>query len=155
GVLPEQIQLDYSQDRLAQLGLSPAAIGNAISARNITFPGGIAEAGGKNFIVDPSGGLKSEGEIGDLAAGLSSSGAPIYLRDVVDISRSYQNPARFLNYLTVNGQRSRAITLAVQMRPGEQIGKFGREIDARLATVRKLLPDDLILRRTSDQPLQV
>src|SRR5262245_47595142 len=41
------------------------------------------------------------------------------------------------------------------MRPGEQIASFGEEVDRELETVKKLLPEDLILRRTSDQPLQV
>src|SRR5262249_6822787 len=54
-----------------------------------------------------------------------------------------------------NFSRARAITLAVQMRPGQQIAEFGRAIDARLDEVKKLLPEDLVLRRTSDQPLQV
>jgi len=160
GVLPEQIQLEYSQERSSQSGLAPSALRNAISARNIVMPGGIVEVPGKNFVIDPSGELRDETEIGGIAAGASPGGAPVYLRDLVDVSRSYQSPARFLNYLTARGpdgefERSRAITLAVQMRNGEQIAKFGREIDARLETARKLLPEDLILRRTSDQPLQV
>ncbi len=41
------------------------------------------------------------------------------------------------------------------MRAGEQIGKFGEEVDVALGELRKLLPPDLILARTSDQPLQV
>ena len=54
-----------------------------------------------------------------------------------------------------NWQRSRAITLAIQMRPGEQIGIFGEAIDEALANVKHRLPEDLIFARTSDQPLQV
>ncbi|HYY52906.1 MAG TPA: efflux RND transporter permease subunit, partial [Myxococcales bacterium] len=160
GVLSEQIQLEYSQERATQLGLTPSSFANAISARNITLPGGVVEAQGKNFVVDPSGELRDESEIGGIAAGFSAAGLPLYLRDVVDVSRGYESPARFLNYLTARDasghfERSRAITLSVQMRPGAQIGEFGKLIDERLATVKKLLPDDLILRRTSDQPMQV
>jgi multidrug efflux pump subunit AcrB len=91
---------------------------------------------------------------------MRTAGAPVYLRDLVDISRDYQSPARFLNYLTARDAsgrfvRSRAITLAVNMRRGEQIAEFAAQVDAELAGVKRLLPDDLILRRTSDQPLQV
>ncbi len=85
---------------------------------------------------------------------------PVHLRDVVDISRDYESPARFLNYY--NGRdaaglwrRSRAVTMAIQMRQGEQILDFGKSIDAMLASLRDQLPPDLILARTSDQPLQV
>jgi multidrug efflux pump subunit AcrB len=92
--------------------------------------------------------------------GTTPSGAPVYLRDLVQISRSYELPPEFLNFLTwkdANGvwHRSRAVTVAVQMRDGEQIGNFGENVSAKLKTVRRYLPDDLILAHTSDQPLQV
>ncbi len=56
---------------------------------------------------------------------------------------------------TGNWHRNRAITLAVQMRSGEQIFQFGEAVDKALATVRPQLPPDLIIARTSDQPKQV
>jgi multidrug efflux pump subunit AcrB len=160
GVLPEQIHLEYSQERLASYGLQASLLGQAIGARNITAPGGVLEVAGKNVSIDPSGEFASEQQIGDVVVATSAAGAPVYLRDLVDISRDYQSPPRFLNYLTArdaSGQfvRSRAITLAVNMRRGEQIADFATQVDAELASVQRLLPDDLILRRTSDQPLQV
>ena len=84
----------------------------------------------------------------------------MYLRDLVDISRGYQSPAKYLNYLTWadkegHWRRSRAVTVAVQMKDGEQIDAFGRSVDVKLAAVKQYLPDDLVIARTSDQPLQV
>jgi multidrug efflux pump subunit AcrB len=160
GVLPEMIYLHYSQERLASYGASIRGLDQVIGARNITFPGGVIEADGKNITINPSGEFKSEDEIGDLLIGASEGGAPVYLRDIVEIERSYQSPPQFLNELTTrdaNGefQRSRAITLSVQMRNGEQISEFRRTVDAALAGVSALLPEDLILKRVSDQPVQV
>src|SRR5205814_10720678 len=51
--------------------------------------------------------------------------------------------------------RHRAITLAIEMRRGAQIAEFATQVDAELANVMRLLPEDLVVRRTSDQPLQV
>jgi multidrug efflux pump subunit AcrB len=84
----------------------------------------------------------------------------VYLRDLADVRRGYQLPARFLNFhgwRAPDGhwQRSRAITLAVMMRSGTQIAEFARQVDAALAGARAQLPEDLVLARTSDQPLQV
>jgi multidrug efflux pump subunit AcrB len=94
--------------------------------------------------------------------GSSSSAAqsPVYLRDLVEISRAYQSPARYLNYLTWadkqgHWHRSRAITIAVQVKDGAQIDAFSRSIDAKLVAVKQYLPEDLVFARTSDQPLQV
>ena len=74
--------------------------------------------------------------------------------------RSYDNPPRFLNFYNwrdAKGEwhRTRAITLSAQMRSGEQIDKFGVGVDATLAELKKRLPEDLVMARTSDQPLQV
>jgi multidrug efflux pump subunit AcrB len=161
GVLPEEIRLEYSQERLAANGIQQSRLSQLLATRNITMPGGVVEIGDKNISIDPSGQLKNEHEIGDMIVGQSPQGAPLYLRDLVEITRDYQSPARFLNYYLSKRPsdgalvRNRAITLAVQMRPGEQIADFGVAVDKQLATVRQLLPDDLIVRRTSDQPLQV
>ncbi len=161
GVWPEQIYLEYSQDRLANYGVQPSKLQDLLQARNITLPGGALEVGSeKNVIVDPAGAFKTATSIGDVIIGASSSGSPVYLRDLVDISRAYQSPPKYLNFYTWrdssgNWHRSRAVTVAIFMRSGEQIAKFGKNIDEKLATVRQLLPPDLMIVRTSDQPRQV
>jgi multidrug efflux pump subunit AcrB len=162
GVLPEQIFLDYSQERLASYGVKPGDLKDILGARNITLPGGQLEVGTQSMQINPSGRFENAQQIGSVIIGTASNGAqsPVYLRDLVTISRGYQSPARYLNYLTWQDKqgkwhRSRALTVAVQMKDGEQIDAFGKSVDQRLAGVRPYLPDDLILARTSDQPLQV
>ncbi len=162
GVLPEQIFLDYSQERLAEYGVQPSNLKDLLGARNITLPAGQLEVGPKNILFEPSGKFNSPAEIGDVIIGTAAteSRSPVYLRDLVDISRGYQRPATYLNYLTHSDgkggwYRSRAVTVAVQMKEGEQIGEFGRQVDVKLEAVRAYLPEDLIIARTSDQPLQV
>lgn len=160
GVLKENVFIEYSQERLASYGLQPAKLGQLLRSRNTTLPGGQLEVGGKNLGINPSGEFKNEKEIGDVMVTTSPSGSPVYLRDLADISRGYENPPRYLNFYTSQDaqghwQRSRAITLAVQMRPGEQIAKFGAAVDQALNNLKPLLPDDLVLAKTSDQPLQV
>ncbi|MBI3797893.1 MAG: efflux RND transporter permease subunit, partial [Deltaproteobacteria bacterium] len=160
GVLPERIFLDYSQEQFASYGLQPLQLKDTLSARNIPLGGGMLQIGDTNLLINPSGEFTSEQEIGEVIIAKSDSGAPVYLRDLVDITHSYENPPRFLNFYTWQDatgawQRSRAITLAVQMRAGEQIAHFGKAIDEKLAELRQHLPADLILARTSDQPRQV
>jgi multidrug efflux pump len=162
GVLPEQIYLDYSQQRLAAYGYTPSNLKDILGARNTTLPGGQIEVGPQSIQIDPSGKFTSPPQIGDVIIGSSKSAAqsPVYLRDLVDISRGYQSPAKYLNYLTWadkqgHWRRSRAVTVAVMMKDGEQIDAFGRSVDTKLAAVKQYLPDDLIIARTSDQPLQV
>ena len=161
GVLPEAVYLDYSQERLSAYEVGGSdELAQLIAARNITAPGGVIESAGKKLTVDASGELQNEQEIGDILMTTSARGSPVYLRDVFDISRGYESPARFLNKYTFRdpqGQwaRTRAVTLAVYMRSGMQIGAFGKAVDVALADARQLLPEDLVIARTSDQPRQV
>lgn len=158
GVVAEQVELVYSQERLASFGVSAGALKQSLGARNIAMPGGTLNVGGRNLAVSPSGEFRSGKDIGDML--VPGAGRPAYVRDLVEIQRGYASPARFFHYYTWRDshgewRRSRAITLDVQMRSGEQIGAFGAAVDQNLADVRKRLPADLILARTSDQPLQV
>lgn len=160
GILPQSIHLNYSQDRLASYGLQVSDLGKVLNAQNITLSGGAVQAGDRNILLDPSGQFQDARAIGNVIIGSTPQGAPVYLRDVVTISRGYRTPADYLNYYTWSdsaGQshRSRAITLAVYMRSGEQIQKFGEAVNEKLSQLRALLPPSLIVARTSDQPLQV
>jgi len=160
GVLPQRVYLAYSQEQLASYGVQPSKIKQILNARNITLPGGVLQIGDTNITVDPSGQFANVEEIGDLIITNTSSGVPVYLRDLVHIYRGYQSPPRFLNFYTwrdADGDwhRTRAVTLAVQMRTGEQIGEFGKSIEKTLAELKQNLPEDLIIVKTSDQPRQV
>src|SRR5882762_1271109 len=55
GLLPQVVYLEYSQDRLAEYGLQPAALSQVLRARNIIAPGGEFETGQRQIIVNPSG----------------------------------------------------------------------------------------------------
>jgi multidrug efflux pump subunit AcrB len=160
GVLPQTIYLEFSEDRLAAYGLQPADLGKLIQAHNIIAPGGVFEAGQREITLNPSGQFTNPEAIGDVVVTTTSAGAPVYLRDLVDISRGYQSPANYLNYYTWQGvdgtwSRSRAVTIAIYMRDENQIAKFGASIDEKMVQLRRILPSDLIIAHTSDQPLQV
>ena len=160
GVLQEQIFLDYSQQRLAQYGYDPSKLKDVLGAQNITLPAGSLEAGPKDLMINPSGLFPDAQAIGNVVIGVSASNSPVYLRDLVDISRGYQSPPTYLNFLTWRDPqgkwtRSRAVTLAIYMRDGQQIDQFGKHVTEKLNAVRPYLPDDLIMVHTSDQPVQV
>src|SRR3984893_8865798 len=130
GLLPQVVYLEYSQDRLAEYGLQPAALGQVLRARNIVAPGGAFETGQRQIIINPSGQFESREAIGNVAVAKTSSGAPVYLRDLVKIFPGYQAPATYLNYYTWQDptgqwQRSRAVILAIYMRDQQQIARFG------------------------------
>jgi multidrug efflux pump len=160
GILNEKVYLLYSQERLAAYGLKPSNLQNALNARNITLPGGQLTVGRKSIVVNPSGEFQSESDIGDLVIGVTSYGAPIYLRSVVDTIRAYDDPPQFLNYYCWRDakgrwQRTRAISVSIQMGKGEKVGRFAAAVDSALVNLKTRLPHDLIVARASNQADQV
>jgi multidrug efflux pump len=160
GVLGEQIWIDYDQDRLASSRMQPSSIASAVASRNMTLPGGTFDVTGRHVVLDPNVRDDSYRNMEDMLIGSSTGGTPVYLRDVASVSRGYDSPPRYLNYFYApddqgRWQRSRAITLAMMMRSGQQVGDFAVQVDKMLGQLQRKLPPDLIVARTSDQPRQV
>jgi multidrug efflux pump subunit AcrB len=160
GILPEKVYLVYSQHRLAAYGMKAENLSDILKARNITLAGGQLDLKDKSVSINPSGEFHSEREIGNVTVGISPYGSPLYLHDFVDTIRAYDSPPQYLTYYSSHDsqgrwQRTRAITLSVQMGAGQQIDRFARAVDATLEDIKLRLPKDLIVTRTSDQPQQV
>jgi len=159
GLLPEQFTLDYSQERLASAGVSAETVALAIAGHNVNLPGGVVDVAGRNVPIRTSGELATIHDLEDVLITTTTDGAPLRLRDLFDVGREYQAP-RLLNtysWKDTEGvfRSSRAITLAVSMRSGSQVGDFGGKVDAALSDASALLPSDLVIARPSDQPHQV
>jgi multidrug efflux pump subunit AcrB len=160
GVLEEQIEARYSQNRLAALGVVPAALSAVLQNRNTTIPSGTLNAGGRDLTLEQTGEFRTLADFDNVVLAQATNGTPVYLRDLGTMHRGYQHPARFLSFFTQRDgsgrwQRGRAITLSVEMKKGQQIDAFGSAVSARLADVRPLLPHDLVIGTTSDQQRQV
>src|SRR5262249_44681253 len=160
GVLEEQIEARYSQERIAALGIAPPALSGILRERNTTFPAGTLNAGGRDLALEQTGEFRTLADLDTVVFAQAANGAPLYLRDLGSAHRGYQHPARFLSYYTHRGdsgrwQRGRAITLSTEMKKGQQIDAFGSAVAARVEEVRRSLPADLIVGTTSDQQRQV
>ncbi len=155
----EQVHLTFDPDRLASAHLNPFALPELFHGRNVVTAGGEINAGSQ-IEVTPHGALHSISDLQTLPLPAGKGRSPIQLKDVVSIDRGYQTPPAFLNFLTYRDrsgqwQRGRAITITVDMRPGRQIAAFAKAVNTDLEDVEKLVPSDLIIERTSDQPRQV
>jgi multidrug efflux pump len=160
GVIEEQIEARYSQNRLAALGIIPAAIRSVLQSRNTTLPAGTMNAGGRELALEQTGELRTLADIDTTVFAQAANGTPLYLRDIGSVHRGYEHPARLVSYYTWRGAggrwlRGRAITLSVEMKKGEQIDRFGLGVRARVEEIRRSLPADLVIGTTSDQQRQV
>ena len=184
GVQEQAVFLYYSNRRLSGLGIEPMTLAGQLAYRNINMPGGSVELPEQTLVVKPSGPYRAEREIGETVIDVRD-GYPLYLRDLAEVVRGYEDPAKTLNFRTVKcdagrsptalpaaGSRAdrengpapsgptklwttRGVTLAIGHVKGTQIADFGRDVDRTLASLKGVLPDDLQVERTSDEPFEV
>lgn len=184
GVQEERLWMSYSGHRLSQFGISPLALVDRIRQRNINIPGGQVELPDQNVVVRPTGEYTTSDEIGETVLALSAEGYPLYLRDLVEVTRGYEDPSDVLNFRTVKVpagagpaseraagedpsraataapeacelQTGRAITISVRQVKGTHIAKFDHDLTAAVEELRLQLPQDLRFERTSNEPAEV
>jgi multidrug efflux pump subunit AcrB len=160
GVIEEQIEARYSQNRLASFGIIPAAVQAVLQSRNTTLPAGTVNAEGRELALEQTNEFRTLADIDKTVFTQAANGTPVYLRDIGSVHRGYQHPARFVSFYTWRDDRGRwlrgrAITLSTEMKKGEQIDRFGTAVRARVDEIRRSLPADLVIGTTSDQQRQV
>src|SRR5579862_980031 len=165
GVQDEQITLSYSSQRFEKFGISPKEVVKRIQARNINLPGGSLELPSQKVEVRPSGEFNSEQDIDNVVIAVNAGGLPLYLRDMVDVTRGYADPPEVMNFRTVKApasnaqdsslQTSRAVTLAIRQIKGTQVSQFSKELESALEELQYELPQDLRVERTSNEPEEV
>ena len=138
GQQPEAIYVEMRRDKMAQLGISPQQIYSALSAKNVVAPAGNLTIGGERIPLSPTGEFTSEKEFGDLLIRGLGEGSDrlVYLRDVADIVRDYQDPPK--NILRYNGQP--AIGIGISTVSGGNVVVMGEALKKRFRELREQLP---------------
>jgi multidrug efflux pump subunit AcrB len=160
-IVQEAVYLLFSDANLAGYGLTPEMVKDSIAARNAVIPGGTMRTEGRNFPVQLSGEYKTERDMFGTVVGMGKGGAPVYLRDVFDIRRMYESPIPYkVDVLGQTGKDGsldtrRAVMVAVEMRDGEIIRYFNRDVMKVAETMKARIPEGLEFRVLSDQPTAV
>ena len=160
-IVQEAVYLLFSDANLAGYGLTPEMVKESIAARNAVIPGGTMRTEGRNFPVQLSGEYKTEKDMLGTVVGMGKGGAPVYLRDVFDVRRMYESPIPYqVDVLGRTGKDGsldtrRAVMVAVEMRDGEIIRYFNREVMKVAETMKARIPEGLEFRVLSDQPTAV
>ncbi len=137
GVQKEAVYVEMSRDKMAEFGISPEDIFRALSSKNLPVTSGNITIGSEYITVSPTGEFKSEKEFGDL---LISSRGPgkrlVYLKDVAEIKRDYQQPAK--NLLRYDGDP--AIGLGISTVFGGNVVTMGEKLKERLQSLTPVMP---------------
>src|SRR6266568_2194698 len=82
GLLEEQVELLYSQDRIAGYGIVPGAIPATLEKRNTTIPAGTLNTGGRSIELEQTNEFRTLKDIDRTAIGQAGNGTLLYLRDL-------------------------------------------------------------------------
>jgi multidrug efflux pump subunit AcrB len=145
GAQDEVIFIDFSNEKLASLGLDPSQLVAALQAQNIVSPSGLLRTGDEAISLQVSGAFTSEQDILDV--NFAAGGRILRLRDVAEVRRGFADPPQPM--FRVNGKP--AIGLAIAMRDGGDILALGKNIKKAMARIEADLPVGIQPTLVADQ----
>ncbi len=149
GAQNEAIYLEFSTRQIAALGIDRQAIIDTLQAQNAVTQSGFVDAGPERIALRVGGQFVSEDSLRQINLRVSDRFFP--LTDVATVRRGYVDPPSSL--FRFNGQP--ALALAIGMKPGANLLKFGESLDAEMKAVIADLPIGVDVSRISDQPAVV
>lgn len=136
GVQDERVYIQFSNAKMAELGIHPSVIKKALVNQNVVLPSGTLNIDGNEILIEPSGTFKNIAEIGQLLIPTNKTGRPVKLCDIATIDRGYVDPP--VQPVYYNGRQ--AIVLSVCLLPGVDAVTFGRRLMTRLKEIEDSLP---------------
>jgi len=149
GGLEREVQVDVDLAKLKYYNLSFGDIIGAISAENVTIPGGDISVGTKSFLLRVPGQYQQTAPIEDVVLKVNE-GKPIYLRDIANVTFGFKERE---TYSTLD--ESPVITLGVKKRTGENILETYDRVSAILDDALPTLPPTTTYKITNDQSKDV
>ncbi|MDB5793579.1 MAG: multidrug transporter AcrB [Massilia sp.] len=149
GVQGEKINILFSNQKFAQLGVPMEQIVNQLATQNGVEASGVLVTPTDNLQVRVTGAIRTTKELEDLQ--LRAGGTTFRLGDFASVKREYQDPP--LEKMRFNGKE--VIGLGVSMEKGGNIIDLGESLDNTVAEIRSQLPVGIELERVSDQPRAV
>ncbi len=150
GAQPEVVYVEMRREKMSELGISQQDIYNALASKNLPSPSGHITLGNEYIPVHPTGEFQSEKEFGDLL--ISSKGSEsqslVYLKDVADIKRGYQEPTKAL--LRYDGKP--AVGLAISTVPDGNVVTMGEALAKRFEELKSQMPLGMELHAIANQP---
>jgi len=146
GTQDEKIYVEFSDKRLAQLGLDSVQVGAALQAQNSVVPAGTVITPSRNVPLRVSGKFNSIAEIEALP--LYINGNTFRVGDVANVTRTYQDPPEFK--MRFNGKE--VIGLGIKMNKKGDVLELGKNLESAMARVQAELPVGIDVAQVANQP---
>lgn len=141
-----EILVEIDQSALEAYRLSLDQIIAALRLENLNLPGGRIIERQTEFLVRTMGEFQNLDDIRRIIVGLTSSGAPIYLRDVAEVRDTLKD---FRYKARIQGQKG--VFLFISKRSGANTVITAKAVKKELARIRENLPLDIEFYLAMDQ----
>jgi multidrug efflux pump subunit AcrB len=145
GGLEREVKVDVDLPKLQYYGLAFGDVIDAITAENVTIPGGAIDVGIQKYLVRVSGEFVDTRIIEDIVI-TTRGGRPIYIRDVASVDFGFKERA---SYARLDGNS--VVTLDIIKRSGENIIATADAVKAAIAALEPGFPATTVVKITSDQ----
>ncbi|MFA5963807.1 MAG: efflux RND transporter permease subunit [Sphingomonas sp.] len=149
GERPERVYVEFAQERLATLGISPRAIFDALAKQNLITPAGAIETKGQQVVVRLDGAFDDLSKIRDVP--VVANGGTLRLSEIAKVERGYEDPSSFL----IRSEGEPALMLSVVMREGWNGLDLGKALTAEVGKIREELPLGMTLGTVTDQSVNI
>ena len=146
GLQMEQLTVYLDQQKLAKYGIGSFTILNSLAMQGLTTYSGSVEDGSATAPIHINDAYNSELDVANQIVYSTPSGDIIRLKDVARIVREYPQMDK---YIKSNGKK--CVLLSVEMRPGNDIVKMGRDVRKQIDSFKKELPSEVRLSIITDQ----
>ena len=147
GTQKEEIAVNIDNDRLSAYGVNSTMMTFDYQTAAMQTLSGKFKSDYINAPIHIEGKLSTEQEIKDRIIWSAPTGHTIRLKDVATVERKYKTPTSYVEY---NGEK--ALVMSIEMRPGNNIVSFGKDIDRVVSEVSQKFPDSVTITKISDQP---
>ncbi|MDD4142245.1 MAG: efflux RND transporter permease subunit [Bacteroidales bacterium] len=143
GTIKEEINVYVEQEKIVSYGINQQVLMANLYLQGLLSPGGSVD----DYPIHISSQYSSEREIGEQIVYSDPTGNIVKLKDIARIERQYAKPTSYISKDDKN-----TIVLSVEMRSGNNIVKFGNEVDVVLAEFEETLPESVTIYRITDLP---
>lgn len=146
GEQSEKVYIEVANAKLAELGIAPTAIANAVKGQNAMTPAGMIDTKSDNVYLRISGVFEDVEAIRNLP--INANGRVFRLGDIATVERRYTEPSDPKMYY--NGKP--AVGIALSMKTGGNILTLGDNLEKLQTSVKQDLPAGMEIHQISDQP---
>ena len=136
GIQDERFYIEYDNEKLSKLNLSPLKLKQILESTNVILPSGSFNFLGKRVYLESTGNFDSIDDLKKTTINLPGQNKVVYLEDLVDIKRDYVDPV--VTSVRINGEKGLAI--AVSLATGGNIIQLGEKIENLVAHYRTKFP---------------